>query len=374
MDYFWVRLTAVMLASAACVHSATLSAPGQIVTPGGSVLSSVSLSSGSQAISGVQFDLTWDPALDIHVVPGAEVGIASKVLYSAVLQPGLRRCVIVGMNIGALADGELIQLFITVNSSTAPGLIQLNLINLSATDSQGNSISLQANPINIQVLTGSSTQIIGPMGILNGASLAAGPLSPGEAVTLFGSISNASPLLLLNGVPAPITYAGLNQVNAIVPFGLDPSNPAQVEIRQGLTSSKISVPAAVASPAIFTLNGTGIGPGAILNQNYSVNSPLAPAAQGSVILVYGTGFGALNPLPTDGQLAQVQATTTSPVTAAIDGVPAAVLYAGAAPGLIAGIVQINVRVPEGLSANPAAPIVLRMGSFTTQAGVTVSVQ
>ena len=84
-----------------------------------------------------------------------------------------------------------------------------------------------------------------------------------------------------------------------------------------------------------------------------------------MIQVYGTGFGALNPLPADGQLTQVLATTISAVTATIGGVPAEVLYAGAAPGLIAGVVQINVRVPDGPSANLAAPILLRMGSFTT---------
>ena len=281
---------------------------------------------------------------------------------------------IVGMNIGTLADGELIRLFLAVNSSATPGVIGLSFTNLSATGPSGRPISLQAAPISIQVQNGSATEPIQPSGVLNGASLAAGPVSPGEAVTLFGSIYAASPLLFFNGVPAPITYAGLNQVNAIVPFGLDLSNPAQVEIRQGLASTKTLVPVAAASPAIFTLNATGGGPGAILNQDYSVNSPLNRAARGSVIQVYGTGFGALNPLPADGQLTQVLAATTSAVTAVINGVPAEVLYAGAAPGLIAGVIQINVRVPDGLSANPATPISLRMGSFTTPAGVTVSIQ
>ena len=368
-----MRLLTVVLASVACVHSATLSAPGQTANPGDSVGLSLTFSSRGQAVSGVQFDLTWDPALDIHVVPGAQVGISTKVLYATFLQPRVLRCMIVGMNIGTLADGELIRLFLTVNPSAAPGVSRLSFTNLSATDPSGRPISLQASPISVQIQNGSATQLIPPGGVLNGASLAAGPVAPGEAVTLFGSISAASPLLFFNGVPAPITYAGLNQVNAIVPFGLDLSNPAQVEIRQGLSSTKTSVPVAAASPAIFTLNATGGGPGAILNQDYSVNSPLNPAARSSVIQVYGTGFGALNPLPADGQLAQVLATTISAVTATINGVPAEVLYAGAAPGLIAGVVQINVRVPDGLGANSVAPISLRMGSFTTPAGVTVSV-
>jgi uncharacterized protein (TIGR03437 family) len=38
------------------------------------------------------------------------------------------------------------------------------------------------------------------------------------------------------------------------------------------------------------------------------------------------------------------------------------------------VVQINVRVPDGLSANPIAAIALTMGAFTTPGGVTVSIQ
>jgi uncharacterized protein (TIGR03437 family) len=368
------RLITVLLASASFIHSATLSAPSQIANPGDILSLSLSLSSGGAAISGVQFDLTWNPTLDIHAAAGVQVGISSKVPYTVVLQPYVLRCMIVGMNTSTLADGELIRLFITVNSSAAPGITQLSFTNLTATDPNGNSIPLQAGPISVQIQNGSATQFIQPSGVLNAASLVAGPVSPGEAVTLFGSISAPSPLVLFNGVPAPITYAGLNQVNAIVPFGLDLSNPAQVEIRQGLSSAKISIPVAAAWPAIFTLSATGTGPGAILNQDYSVNSPLNPAAPGSVIMVYGTGFGTLSPLPADGQITQVQATTTSPVTATINEIPAEVLYAGAAPGLVAGIVQINVLLPNGLSADPAAPISLRIGSFTTLAGATVSIQ
>jgi uncharacterized protein (TIGR03437 family) len=175
-------------------------------------------------------------------------------------------------------------------------------------------------------------------------------------------------------VPATVIWAGLNQVNAIVPFGLDLSAPAQVEIQQGASTAKTAVPVAAASPAIFTLSTTGIGPGAILNQDYTVNSVAKPAAPGSVIMIYGTGFGSLSPLPADGQIAQDLATTASPVTATIDGLPASVWYAGAAPELINGAVQVNVQVPPGAHTNPAAPISLTIGSYTTQPGVTVSIK
>jgi uncharacterized protein (TIGR03437 family) len=81
-------------------------------------------------------------------------------------------------------------------------------------------------------------------------------------------------------------------------------------------------------------------------------------------------------MPPDGQITSVLATTTADVTATIDGIPAHVLYAGVAPGLIAGAVQINVVVPDGVSPNPAAPISLKLNilSSTTPAGITVSIK
>jgi uncharacterized protein (TIGR03437 family) len=355
-------------------QSAMLFGPDQAANSGDTVSLSLSLSSGGSAVSGLQFDLTWDPALDVHLATAPGIGGSTKILYTAFLQHRVLRCMIVGMNSTALIDGDVLRLFITVQTGTPPRAALLNIVNLSATDPNGVQVPLSGGSINVQIQSGSPSQLLLPSGIVNGASLAAGPISPGEIITLFGSISSTSPSVLLNGVPATILYAGLDQINAIVPFGLDLSQRTQVELRQNSSSTQISAPAAPASPAIFTLGSTGIGPGAILNQNYSVNSPMNPAVRGSVIMVYATGFGALTPQPADGQITQVLATTTSAVTATIDGEPADVLYAGVAPGLIAGVEQINVRVPAGVKPNPAAPISLSVGSFTTPAGVTVSVQ
>ncbi len=129
-----------------------------------------------------------------------------------------------------------------------------------------------------------------------------------------------------------------------------------------------------AAPAIFTVSGNGTGPGAILNEDYTVNSFSNPAAPGSVILVYATGFGPLSPPAADGEIATAAAPTTLTVSARIAGIPSEVTYAGAAPGLIAGVVQINVRIPKGAGPNPAAPILLSAGSAATPAGVTVALQ
>jgi len=281
---------------------------------------------------------------------------------------------VAGLNANSIGDGEMLRLFITVNSGAAAGVAQLNLMNLRAAGPDGSPVFLQGGSVSVSIQNGNATQTVQPSGLLNAASMGAGPVAPGEVVTLFGSIAAGSPVVRVNGVRAPILYSGLNQVNAIVPYGLNLSNPAQVTVQQGASSTTLTVPVAAASPAIFTLSTTGAGPGAILNQNYSVNSATNPATQGTVIMIYGTGFGLLNPLPADGQIQQTMALTATTVTATIDGNAATVIYAGAAPGLIAGAEQINVRIPAGAKTNPAAPLVLTMGSFTTQPGVTVSVK
>lgn len=53
-----------------------------------------------------------------------------------------------------------------------------------------------------------------------------------------------------------------------------------------------------------------------------------------------------------------------PVSVQIDGRPAQVLYAGAAPALVAGVLQVNVRVPGGVAAG-SVPLTLSTGRFIT---------
>ena len=92
-------------------------------------------------------------------------------------------------------------------------------------------------------------------------------------------------------------------------------------------------------------------------------------------MVYGTGFGALNPTPADGQIARAPTATDASVTATIAGVPAeATSTPGRPPSLIAGVVQINIRVPEGLAGDFEAPVALSAGTASTTTRVTVSIQ
>jgi uncharacterized protein (TIGR03437 family) len=225
-------------------------------------------------------------------------------------------------------------------------------------------------------------------------------ISPGEIVTLGGTALGpatgagltlnpdgtvattvAGVQVLFNGVPGPIVYASQNLVSAVAPYELAGSSTASVQVvYNGAGSNALSMPTAAAVPGIFTANSAGSGPGAILNQDNSVNSPANPAPKGSVVQVYATGEGQTNPQGITGAVTTVAAAPAPPtpvpmqaVTATIDGQPATVEFAGEAPGLVSGVLQVNVQVPQN-AASGDLPLAISVGGISSQPGVTVSVR
>ena len=228
----------------------------------------------------------------------------------------------------------------------------------------------------------------------NGASYSLNQVTPGGVVTLYGSgmgpaelatfqldasqripTSLAGTRILFNGVPAPLLYVSATQASAIAPYSLDGQTSAQVVVQsQGRVSAALTVAVKSADPGLFSANRQGTGPGAILNQDGTLNSDGNPAAPNSVVVLFGTGFGPTNPLATDGQLTS----STNPprlrdgLTVTIGGLPATVEYGGPAPGAVAGLYQVNVRIPpSALRGN--LPIKVTIGTSASQDGLTVAV-
>jgi uncharacterized protein (TIGR03437 family) len=130
-----------------------------------------------------------------------------------------------------------------------------------------------------------------------------------------------------------------------------------------------------AAPGIFTLDSSGQGVGAILNQDGSLHGPLNPAAPGSVIVFYATGEGLTDPPSEDGKIAgSPLPRPVLPVQVIIGGLDAEILYAGAAPGLTAGVMQVNARIPGNLTQRGAVNIVLIVGERSSRPGVVVVVE
>lgn len=232
--------------------------------------------------------------------------------------------------------------------------------------------------------------------VVNGASFQSGQIAPGELITIFGSsLGPATPAglqltpdgtavstsaggtqVLFDGVPVPVTYASASQVNAIVPFSLAGSAVStQVQLQvNGVMSGAVTEFLTSASPAIFTAGG-GTGQAAALNQDNSANSASNPAAVGTVLQVYMTGAGQTSPAGVDGLLAgSTPWLPLSQVTATIGGVPATVQYAGSSFGLVAGVTQVNVQIPQGVPPGGAVPIVIQVGANPSPSGVNVAIQ
>jgi uncharacterized protein (TIGR03437 family) len=372
---FHVRafLAAVFLFACPCGFAAALSLANQTANPGQTVVAPVLLAAGGEAIAGIQFDLQWDPSLAVQVGPAVTPGQSFKVLYTSSPTPGVLRCLIVGANQNSLADGAMIQLFVAPVGGASPGLAQVSLTNAVAASATGDTIPIPSIVATVQIQNGASVTLPAAS-VLNAASLLSGSVAPGEIITVLGLIPPA-PTLLFNGIQSPLLYSGSGQVNAIVPFGLDVSAPADLRILSGnQTVAEGSIPVAEVAPAIFTQSGTGAGPGAVLNQDFSLNSFSNPAAANSIVMIFGTGFGLMQSPLHDGQIAAGAVPLALPVSATIGGMPAPVVYAGSAPSLVAGLTQINVQVPQGLPSNSSTPIMLSIGSGTAPAGVTVFVR
>jgi len=56
------------------------------------------------------------------------------------------------------------------------------------------------------------------------------------------------------------------------------------------------------------------------------------------------------------------------VGVSIGGIPATIQYAGGAPGQVAGLMQINVQVPNGVKPGGYVPVVLQVGDASTTPG------
>ncbi|MEZ5365103.1 MAG: hypothetical protein R2748_22950 [Bryobacterales bacterium] len=174
---------------------------------------------------------------------------------------------------------------------------------------------------------------------------------------------------------APLIYTSAGQVSVVTPYGVGGRIGVRIHVEYlDQWSNEIELPVADTEPGIFTLNGSGKGQAAILHADYSVNTPENPIDRGGTVLLYVTGEGETDPGGVDGKLASaVLPKPREAVSVTIGGVPATVDYAGAAPGMTAGVMQVNVRIPMGVQPG-AAEVVVTVGRQSSPAGVFVSVK
>jgi uncharacterized protein (TIGR03437 family) len=203
-------------------------------------------------------------------------------------------------------------------------------------------------------------------------------LSPGEITALFGfgltaggvEGATSQPLpttlagaqVLIDGAPAPLFFASPTQINFQVPRSI-----AAVTVNPAVTSATALIEVfsngqliragafqiAPVVPAIFTLNQSGAGAAAAVDAFTNTIGPFnAKQANGqpNIIAVFGTGLGS--------DATDVAGDVGASVQATIDGNPAAVNYAGQAPGFT-GLNQFNVMFPANITSGEHTLIITR---------------
>jgi uncharacterized protein (TIGR03437 family) len=230
--------------------------------------------------------------------------------------------------------------------------------------------------------------------VVSNASFASGaPLAPGAFVAIFGSNLASSTALagslpfstnmggaqvFLGGEALPLQYAANGQINAIIPYDAPVNATQQLIVEQGgAYSMPETILLATAQPAVFTVDQSGGGAGAITvvksNGKQFQSSPAMPAAAGDVLEIFCSGLGAVTPAVLAGSAAPASppAKTVNQVTATVGGQPVQVAFAGLAPGF-AGLYQVNVSVPSGITGD-AVPVVLTVAGASSPP-VTVAIR
>jgi len=268
-----------------------------------------------------------------------------------------------------------------------------------AVDSSGNVYVSDSGNAVVRELT----PVSGSLTIVSAASGVGPAISPGEIVSLFGpnfgpsapavaqpdengyyGTTLAGTTVSIGGYNAPILYTSTSQINAIVPYEAV-STPATVTVSyqgQSVLSSD-SIPVAPSALSLFTLYSTGVGQAAAVNQDGTINSPSSPAHQGDIISLYVTGEGQTIPAGVDGKPASLTdlgliPTPVMQLTAQLSNQPAMITYQGGAPGIVAGLMQVNVQIPANLidtlsTAPVAVPVRIYNSSVFVTPGVTISV-
>jgi uncharacterized protein (TIGR03437 family) len=214
----------------------------------------------------------------------------------------------------------------TIRIDAIPGTLAPGTYQATLTINAGPLAGTRTLPISFAIAA-AGVQAPSVQSAVNAATFV-GPLAPGSIATLGGSqFSGQNVSVTFNGLPAQVLFSNGTQINLIVPAGLSGKTSAQVVVTvDGTASAPLTVNLASFAPGIFA-NG-------VANQDNSVNSSKQPAAPGSIIQIYATGLSG-----------------TGVITANIGSeVVTQPYYAGPAPG-IAGVQQIDLILPTGLTAN-----------------------
>ncbi len=222
-------------------------------------------------------------------------------------------------------------------------------------------------------------------GVVSAASFQSS-VSPGQLISVFGKnlttggpySAAATPLpfslgttqVILGGLRCPLIYVSTTQINLQLPSTFLPGAQSLSVMVNQTPGSPEPVTIAAVAPALFTVNSTGVGAGAILHADYAPVAASRPAVVGETVLIFGTGLGTTSPAVADGAPAPALSRTLETVSVNMGGHPAVVSYSGLAPGF-AGLYQINAVVP---AVSGIVEIMATVSAVTSRSRVTIQIQ
>jgi uncharacterized protein (TIGR03437 family) len=225
--------------------------------------------------------------------------------------------------------------------------------------------------------------VLSPNGTLHAFDpLVGGPLAPGTIVAIYGqnlaaltSQPTTSPLpttfngtsVIIGGMPVPLYYVSASQINAQIPFELQPGQQYQVIVSaNGALTTPDSIQLSPATPGLAALpDGTLIaqhGDGSLVTAS-------SPAQAGEYLVAYLAGMGDTTVPVTSGMPSPANPLASplpanSPVLT-IDGTVYPIYFAGLTPGLV-GLYQMNFQVPAGLPAGNITIMVSQNGESSNR--------
>jgi len=152
----------------------------------------------------------------------------------------------------------------------------------------------------------------------------------------------------MGGIPAPLFYVSATQINAQIPFDLDPSNEYQILVNaNGALSTPQPLQLSAATPGLDAFpDGTIVALHAATGALVTADDP---ARSGEFIVMFLLGMGKTDNPVTTGDVTPAtlnRPLSTPALTLAGEPVQASfVAFAGLTPGLV-GLYQINLKIPD----------------------------
>jgi uncharacterized protein (TIGR03437 family) len=246
----------------------------------------------------------------------------------------------------------------TTNSRDFPGGTELRLENDRS--ALVNAFGLQLDLASIE--RGGPAPSCLAVSMLSGQGVEA-PVVPASLMTMFGSgfgpsvgVSGdlgaehnfptelAGVRVTVADIPAPLLYVHDSQIRFLVPKATSGPTAEVCVHRDGARACLFAFVGSYA-PVIMS---------SVVNEDGTLNSPDNPAASGSIVSLFGFGFGAFDPDTPDGTLTGAAVTRSEIPLSTSFHLPGGRFsrdesvtpsYVGTAPGMVNGANQVNIRVP-----------------------------